>query len=66
MDSFNCIADGDSAIGTPAQDHVSIAKDDFSTQNTTEPKHDPLLTLFTVGANDRTIDEQQGVWRSAW
>jgi hypothetical protein len=66
MDSFDCIADGDSANEPPAQDYSCIGKDDFSNQNTVEPKHDPLPTLFAVAANDRTIDEQQVVWRSSW
>lgn len=66
MDSFNCIADGDSVNEPPTQDYLCIAKDGFSNQYTVEPKHDPPLTLSAVAASDSTNDEQQGVWRSAW
>lgn len=66
MDSFNDLADGNCIFEIPTQGHVCITKDDFSTQNTAEPKHNPLLTLFAVAANNRTIDEQQMVWRSEW
>lgn len=64
MDSFNYLADGDSIFETSTQGHVCITKDDFSIRNTAEPTHDLLLTLFAVAPNDRTIDEQQVVWRS--